>query len=148
MSYKSIVLLLFILLLISCRKTENDAGDKYYFTTKLSWYVKQLPEGTILRQYDSTVYYYGLIKYESSNKVKIVYSPKISVNAPYGYSAEGSIYPTIDTIGNLTYPDYWSTYGYYFTGGKIEKNGYIHFEMGANLYDRGYHQSITGTKEK
>lgn len=134
--------------MISCHKAENDIGDKYYFTTKLSWYIKQLPEGTVLKKYDSTIYYNGLLKYETAGKVKIVYCPKISVNTPYGFSAEGTIYPSVDSIGNMTYPEYWSTYGYYFTGGKIENNGDVHFEMGANLYDRGYHQTISGTKEK
>jgi hypothetical protein len=148
MNYKVLVLFIFILLLISCHKTENDTGDKYYFTTKLSWYVKQLPEGTVLKQCDSTIYFNGLLKYETGGKVKIVYCPKISVNAPYGFSSEGTIYPSVDSIGNMTYPEYWSTYGYYFTGGKIENNGEVHFEMGANLYDRGYHQLISGTKGK
>jgi hypothetical protein len=131
---------------VSCKKSENENSYKYYFTTKLTWYLKKLPEGTVLHQYDSTIYYTGSLKYETNNKVKIEYCPKLSPNPPYGYSAEGVIYLTVDSTGNLTYPEYWSTWGYYFTGGKIEKDGGVQFEMGANLYDRGYHQRISGYK--
>ncbi|MFZ4564313.1 MAG: hypothetical protein ACOYNU_13120 [Bacteroidales bacterium] len=131
---------------ISCKKSENENGDTYYFTTKLTWYVKQLPEGTVSHQYDSTIYYTGMLKYETDNKVKIEYCQNLAPNPPYGYSAEGVIYPTVDSAGNLTYPEYWSTWGYYFTGGSIKENGDIQIEMGANLYDRGYHQSISGYK--
>jgi len=35
---------------------------------------------------------------------------------------------------------------YCFTDGSIKENGDIQIEMGANLYDRGYHQSISGYK--
>jgi hypothetical protein len=132
--------------ILSCKKSVTDNNFKYYFTTKLTWYVKDLPKGTVLRQYDSTIYYTGTLKYESKNKMKIEYCPKLSPNQPYGYSAEGVIYPTVDSTGNLTYPEYGNTWGYYFTGGKIEKDGDIQFEMGANLYDRGYHQSVSGYK--
>ena len=84
--------------------------------------------------------------YQSGNIVKIECCPTLSPNPPYDFSAEGIIYPSIDSSRNLTYPDYWATSGYYFTGGHIKENGDVQFEMGANLYDRGYHQSISGYK--
>jgi hypothetical protein len=39
-----------------------------------------------------------------------------------------------------------NSYKYYFTEGRLEKNGDIKIEIGANLYDRGYHESISGYK--
>lgn len=132
--------------ILSCKKDVDENSHKYYFTTKLMYYVRQLPEGTVLRQYDSTIYYTGNLTYQSGNIVKIEYCPTLTSNPPYDFSAEGIIYPIVDSSGNLTYPDYWATYGYYFTGGKIEESGDVQIEMGANLYDRGYHQSIAGYK--
>ena len=130
--------------LFSCKKSANENSSKYYFTTKLSHWGVNPPENTVCCRRDTIIYYAGTVTYNSGNVVKIEYCPTLSERYPYNFTADGIVYPIIDSIGNLTYPGYWSTPGYYFTGGSIKDNGDIQMEMGANLYNRGYHQSIAG----
>jgi len=139
-----ISIILFIIL--SCKKNVNENSSKYYFNTKLSHWAIFPPMNTTCCQHDTIIYYTGTVTYKSGNVVKIEYCPTLPERFPYNFTAEGIIYPIIDSIGNLTYPDYGSTWGYYFTGGSIKENGDIQIEMGANLYNRGYHQSISGHK--
>ena len=144
-SWLYISIILFTIL--SCKKNVNENSLKYYFTTKLAYWTVFPPMNTTCCKHDTIIYYTGTVTYKSGNVVKIEYCPALPEhNYPYGFTAEGVIYPIIDSVGSLTYPDYSSTWGYYFSGGSIKKNGDIQIEMGANLYNRGYHQSITGYK--
>jgi len=136
---------MFILLFpfYSCKKSVNENSSRCYFTTKLTSYFTNPPEGTVISQYDSTIFYSGTLTHESDNKIKLDFCPVISPRAPHYFKADGIIYPILGSSGVLTYPDYISTYGYYFSG-KIKVNGDVLIEMGANLYGGSFHDSITG----
>ena len=142
----SVLTVIILFTCLSCKKSSDENSFKYDFTTKLSRWGVNPPENTICCYRDTIIYYAGNVTYKSENVVKIEYCPTLPERFPYNFTAEGIIYPIIDSIGNLTYPDYGSTWGYYFTGGSIKENGDIQIEMGANLYNRGYHQSISGHK--
>ncbi len=129
---------------MSCKKSTEEHRFKYDFTTTLSRWGVNPPENTICCYRDTIIYYAGAVTYESGNVVKIEYCITLPERFPFGFTSEGIIYPIIDSIGNLTNPNYGLTPGYYFTGGSIKVNGDIQIEMGANLYDRGYHESISG----
>jgi hypothetical protein len=142
----SVLTVIILFTYLSCKKSSNENSIKCDFTTKLSRWGVNPPENTICCYRDTIIYYKGNLTYKSGNVVKIDYCPVLDSYPPYGFIAEGIIYPIIDSIGNLTFPDYLSTWGYYFTGGSIKENGDIQIEMGANLWDRGFHESISGHK--
>ena len=144
----SILTILIFSTCLSCKKSSNEISYKYDFITKVDFWGVNPPENTICCHHDTIIYYSGTVTYKSENVVKIEYCPTIPASNNYEFPTEGIIYPIIDSIGNLTYPDYLATWGYYFTGGSIKENGDIQIEMGANLWDRMYHQSITGHKIK
>jgi hypothetical protein len=141
----TLCLVIFIILFttLSCKKNANENRPNYYFTVKLTSYSTNPPEDTLISQYDSTIYYIGTLTHESDNTIKIDFSPVIIPQPPHYFMSEGIIYPVIDSSGDLTYPSYTSTYGYFFSG-KLKENGDILFEMGANLYGGGFHDSISG----
>jgi hypothetical protein len=146
MKHQGIQYLAFVVLLLfsSCGKNipKKYTGD-FYFTTEASSYMGEAGN-------DSVLHFYGSVKEDSKNTLRIEYAPRLIPSSNNTLVAnifvEGIITPAIDANGNFTYPDYVSRDLHYFFHGGFADNGDINISIGFDGLGAGYANEIHGTR--
>ncbi len=99
---------------------------------------------------DTTIYFSGSITSESESVLKIVYGP--STEGKWDTIPKspvfGTITPSVDEIGILSYQqDPYNNPGSYF-GGKFDDNGNVEIDIGLIGLGHGWSNKIHGAKKK
>jgi hypothetical protein len=133
---KFVFLILVILSFTTCRKdiAKNYSG-KYRFTTKASWW------NVIGHSDDSIIIYNGSIIADSKNILKIEFGPSQNT---YLFNF-GTIYPTVDGNGNLSYADWLDDPRKSFSG-SFNDDGELNISMTSNYLGGGGDNIIHGSK--
>ena len=131
-----LVLVLFTLFLFCCKKDiAKQYTGNYYFTTTVSWW------NGLGQSADSTISYYGSIKADSKTTLTIEFGPNSNTNL-FNY---GTIHPTIDNNGNLSYQE-WLDDGHKSFSGSFNENGYLNITMATHYLEGGGDNKIHGVK--
>jgi len=137
-----------VVLFMGCERENKDYRSKWVghwdFTTiehEELWTGHENDSGQIFITKIDTIRYIGTIETHETNRLKIVFKPDAKEPEPQ-HRPHGLIYPIVDEVGNLTYPELEEWY----TGHCFLSNDSIVIRYGMAAHAGSYSHRIQGIK--
>ena len=130
------VLLMCCIAFFSCKKNyARQYEGNYVFTTRIKH------ESIASPPVDTSIVFHGYIVSDTNSTMIVHFGPGTQDYIQNG----GTIHPTVDAKGNITYPRWTSTFSY--CSGHIDESGKVNISIGVSYRTLYESNNIAGVRE-